>query len=638
MFNEPDMMDDGEQPEKSARTELHASILADITSRAAWETKQVDYYRMRHQGIRRKQKPWNNAADLHFPLIDTNIEKLKPLFFDQITGRDTVASFVPMRQQLQAATTTAERWFDYKIRERSNFQTEGLSWIDYSLMAGRACIKITWNPTKRQIEYTAVDPMYLIVPAYTKLLDNADRVVHVMPMSLAAYKRAGVYDTSAETIKRITSQTDDSNIPGVNQENSAKRVREGITHDTNKNHVIVWEVYELGDDRNWTVKTYSPAAPEINLREPMMLPYEHNMAPFVDYAYEIKDGGWYSPRGIAEILAPFEAALCHMWNQKHDAIQLFNKPVFRAERDMPNTMNLRVAPGQILPNGLIPVAMPPPPLSFDDDMNQTRSIAEQRVANPDFGLNQAQESSDRRTATEIKAIGAQSMKAGDLRARMFRASLGRAYKQSWALLMQFDSEDLQYRFQEESQQVDIVALHNDYHIEPKGGVNEVDRETLLQRAIQRKALFKESPWINQPEIDKSILELDDPALIKRVFQDPNQQGQQEQSQEAVNIPALLLGASIPVKQGDNYALRIGVLMQFSQQQVQQGGRFPPMGQKALLTRLDALLQANAQVDNNGGKQLAKNVQAYLQSVGLIPPQQPGMAPGMPPAPPMPAAA
>ena len=37
------------------------------------------------------------------------------------------AQIAELRQQLQAATITAEQWFDYKMRERSNLQTASLS-------------------------------------------------------------------------------------------------------------------------------------------------------------------------------------------------------------------------------------------------------------------------------------------------------------------------------------------------------------------------------------------------------------------------------------------------------------------------------------------------------------------------------
>ena len=613
------MTDSTEKPD-NPRSELHSAIVNDVTQRSTWEDKQVKYYKMRHNGIARRNKPWNNAADLHFPLIDTNIEKLKPLFFQQIVGMDVVATFVPMRQQMAAMTTSAAQWFDYKIREKTNLQDEALSWIDYALMSGRGVMKVTWNPDKKRLEFTAVDPLYLIVPSHTKELQDADRIVHVMPMSLAAYKRSGMYDTSKKTIDAITGHGEDEN-PGTSSDVSAKRVREGITHDSNKERVIVWEVFTPAGNGKWKIETFSPAAPEIDLRDPMESPYDMEWAPFVDFAYEIKDKGWYSPRGLAEILAPFEASLCHTWNQKHDSMQLFNKPIFRTDRDVPNTMNVRMGPGQILPNGLVPVTMPQPPISFDQDMVQTRSIAEQRVANPDYGIGQVIDTTNRRTATEVQAIGAQSQQAGDLRARVFRMALAKLYKMAWALYEQYDKEDLTYRFQEDAVQLDPQAIHGQYHIEPKGGINEVNKQFLLQRALQRKQIFAQSQWVNQPELDKSIMELDDPSLVKRLFVDPNLKDQNETTDEMRNIPALLIGAPIPVRSGDNYALRVGVLMQFLQAAKGKGQQLPPDGVQAIVGRLQGLLQADAQVDNNGAKQLTKSVGDFLQAAGYLPPQQ-----------------
>lgn len=645
MLNAPDIssasLDETPDTPRTDRQTLHGDIIADITSRSAWETRQVGFYKMRHNGIRRQNKPWKNAADLHFPLIDTNIEKLKPLFFQQIVGMDVVSTFVPMRQQLQAMTTTVEQWFDYKIREKSNLQSSGLSWIDYALMSGRGILKVTWNAAKNQLAFTALDPLYIIVPAYTRELQDADRIVHVMPMSEAAYKRDGTYKDDQETVDKLLGHEDDEKVPGATEHADVKRIREGLTHDTSKKHIIVWEVYQKGTDGQWTVETFSPTCPDIDLRDPMQLPYDHGMAPFVDFPYEIKDGGFYAPRGIAEILAPFESALCHTWNQKHDSMQLFNKPLFRSERDMPNTMNLRLGPGNILPNGLSPVTMPQPPISFDQEMASIRAIAEQRVSNPDYGMGQVMDGNNRRTATEISAIGAQSQQAGDLRARTFRMALSQVYKMSFSLLCQYDNKDLVFRCQQDSVQLDPSSLHGQYHIEPKGGVNEVNKQLLLQKAVQRKQVFQNSPWISQSELDKSILELDDPSLIKRVFTDPNQRSVDEQTDELKGIPALLLGANIPVNKGDNYSLRIGVLMQYLQGAMTAGPRPSPAGAHAIVTRLEALLQADATVDNNGAKQLAKSVGDYLKSVGLVPAQPPAApgamgapaAPGVPPPPP-----
>ena len=94
------------------RAELHDKITKDIKDRSRWEQRQNLWYEMRHTGLRRKNKPWKNASDLHFPLADSVVERLKPFYFMQIVGMDTIASFVPMRQQDAGMTVTAERWFD----------------------------------------------------------------------------------------------------------------------------------------------------------------------------------------------------------------------------------------------------------------------------------------------------------------------------------------------------------------------------------------------------------------------------------------------------------------------------------------------------------------------------------------------
>jgi hypothetical protein len=149
----------------------------------------------------------------------------------------------------------------------------------------------------------------------------------------------------------------------------------------------------------------------------------------------------------------------------------------------------------------------------------------------------------------------------------------------------------------------------------------VSRAMLLNKAVQRKELFMNSPWINQVELDKSILELDDPALIPRLVQDPNEKLSNEAEDEQKIIPALLVGQMIPAKVGDNYGVRIGVIMQFIEQSRQTGVEISPQGLQAITTRLDGLLIAMEEVDTNNARALRKDVTEYLQSIGAAPQPQ-----------------
>lgn len=618
------------------RNALQGQIVEAVGQRSPWELRQTRWYELRHHGLRRTNKPWPKAADLHWPLIDTAIEKLKPLFLQQALGMDVVASFVPMRQQLNAYTKVAEDWFNYKIRDKTNFVDEVLSWVDYTLMSGRGVMKCFWNPGDKRVGFEAVDPMYFVVPAYTVDLQDADWAVHVMPMSVPAYKRmAGQFGwkSDSKTIEKIRGNPQqDDNIPGAATEDDAKQLREGITYTNNTDGVIVWEVYRKRDDGVWEVYLYSPADVDLDLRDPMELPYDHGQLPFVDFPYEIKDKGWFSPRGVCEILAPFELSMTSMWNHKHDAMTLYNRPLFRAERELPNSINLRFQPGQILPYGVAPVQMPQPPVSFDQELNQTRAVAENRIGSPDYAMGSVMSGgSDRRTATEIQSINAQAMQSGDLRARLFRMALGKLYRQAWGLYVQYDSKSLRYRFAEDSLEADPVALHDQYELEPKGGMDMVSRQMMVQQAINRKQLFMNSPWVDQVELDKSIMELDDPSLVKRLLRDPGQKAADELEDETKTIPTLLVGIPVPAKPGQNYAGRIGVLMQYLNGAMQQGQQLSPVSKNAFMMRIDSLLQGYEQVATNEARKLRKEIQKFFESTGLL------VAPEAPPPAPVPEA-
>tara|TARA_R110000824_G_scaffold400145_1_gene606997 strand:- start:1342 stop:3246 length:1905 start_codon:yes stop_codon:yes gene_type:complete len=594
--------------------ELYDLVAHDIASRTRWEVRQGLWYQMRNDGLRRKHKPWPNAADAHFPLIDTTINKLKPGFFQQAMGLEVLATFVPMRQQMAGFTSAAEQWFSYKLHEKSNYAPEVMSWIDHMLMSGHSAMKTYWNPDKKQIEFQSIDPMYLIVPPWTKGVEDSDRMCQVMPMSLESYKRAGIYDDSTSTINSIMGgKTEESGI--LNDLKDKRELREGLTFSTDKEQVIVWEVYSRDEDGEWEMYCFSPQEPSLPLRKKMKVPFDHGTPPFSLAKYEITDGGWYSPRGVPELLASFESSLNKSWNEKQDAATLFNKPLFRAERDLPNSVNLRLNPGQILPFGIAPVQMPDVPLDFDKEMAQTQSVAEQRVTVPDYGI---MADRDRRTATEIESINAQSQQNMDLRLRLFRQALGDLFRQAWSVLLQFDSKDLQYRFLEDNLMVDPVALHDEYQIEPRGGMDMVSRAMLLNRAIQRKQLFVNSPWINQVELDKSILELEDPSLVQRLVEDPNQKEGMEVSDEKKIIPALLIGEMIPVEGGQDFRVRIGVIMQFLEKSRQTGMQVAPQGQQAISSRLGELLNAYEELDTNNARALRKDVEEYLVQLGFMP--------------------
>ena len=75
------------------RNDLFNALLDDLRARTGWEERQRIWYEMRHNGLRRKKKlPWQ--ADLHYPLADSIIGKLKPFYYQQVFSNEVIATFI----------------------------------------------------------------------------------------------------------------------------------------------------------------------------------------------------------------------------------------------------------------------------------------------------------------------------------------------------------------------------------------------------------------------------------------------------------------------------------------------------------------------------------------------------------------
>ncbi len=163
--------------------------MSDLKARIEWERRQAVFYKLRHGGVNRKNPPYPGAANLHFPLCDSIWERMKSFYVQQLYGTDTFASFVSEKPQQDALSTAAACWFDYRLKQKSNFEEKTMAAIDYMGMSGRGVLKLYWSNKYKKLCFESVDPLYFIVPPTANSLEDADRVVHVLHMSEDAYRR-----------------------------------------------------------------------------------------------------------------------------------------------------------------------------------------------------------------------------------------------------------------------------------------------------------------------------------------------------------------------------------------------------------------------------------------------------------------
>lgn len=617
-------------------SDLYCEIKDALKDRGDWETKQQGFYMVRYGGIHRTTKPYANAPDMHYPLCDTVIDKVKPLYIQQLYAQELLTSFVSTKEQSTEATQSACEWFDFQMKNRSNFEKEIFSSIDQMLEAGFITVKAYWHEKKKQICFSCIDNMLTIVPKGTEELQAADWFVHVIRMSKAQFKRKKAYaDCPVEEC------VGDQESSGNGTKEQLEDSREGITHSSDKETVIIWECYTRDSDDKWIIETISPVRGfDKPIRDPFKNPYDHAKLPFARIEMEITKRGWYSSRGVPELLASYQMALKKLWDHQLQYLDFHGVPTYvnKSGSALPNGSNYRGEPGQILPPGIEPMDASGAPPDYDRQMGMTRAVAEDRIQIPDLGASEhlsgrPSASGEGPTATQINAIVGQSGQSNDVRARVFRLALGEIFSMAWALLCQFKKDEINYLINSERKQAPKEALHLDYIILPNGSPDSWNKAQQLQRAIARLQMFKGDPYIRQGELRKTVLELDDTKLIQRLYQDPGDELEDQAEQQAQEISIMVLGRPAKVSDADDDGAHIGEMDHFVQRRIQTKEQITPELARLLLMHGNDHIGGMTKKKDPRLKQITQQslpLVQYLSQIAAQPDQSGGNIVSMPP--------
>jgi len=551
--------------------EFDTKVRSALSARTRWEAKQVDFFRLRHEGLRRLNKPFPTAADMNWPLSDMMIEKIKPYYVQQVFANELLANFYALRRELSPFNGLAAQWFDFRLRQRTNFEHEIISVTDYMLVTGKGILKVRWDEDAKQVRFDSVDPMMFVVPTHTTTLAEADWCVQVHQVSEETYRRNPNWRQDDAFIRRLMTAS-----PAVNSnKESAKFAREGITHVVDDQSIVLWEVYRRCHDNKIETFIMSPLATDVLVRDLMDLPYDHGRLPFVEFNCEVKDKGYFASRGIPERVAPLQVSMTRLWNEKLDSLSFYGKPIFVNDNPLGNTGNVRLVPGQVLPFAVRKVEMGQPPVQWDGELVGHRITAEQLIGVPDAGLTSQMNNNERRTASEVNLIGTLMSQVVDLRSRVFRRSLAEAFAQAWALYVQHDKASLDYFYRNELLALPPVALSEDYRIEPLASADNFNKQFVYQKKVTRFQMLQNNPFVNQGELVRDLIAADDPQDVKRLFMDGDTQSNDQMEDQAGEIGRMLIGFPSQVKPVDNDAVHLTILRQFVERRVITGEPFSP---------------------------------------------------------------
>lgn len=579
---------------------------------------------MRRDGLRRRNKPFKGAADLHLPIADNAVEKLKPYYLNGIFGRQQLASFTPLRQQLAEASAQAAECLDWKLRKESNFPREMAHLFDTTLVYGRGILKVRWDPKLKRVCFDSIDPLFFIVPKGSDVIDEMDWFCHVKQLTVAQYRREKRYHQDDDLIERLRG--------GPKQEefskDQEKAHREGLTWTKDEDEIILWECYEKTED-GWIVRTTGAHSPELVARDPFRLNYtfqEKPWQPFVSFTCEITDKGWYAPRGVVEKVASFETYGTKLWNMKADWLEYSGKPLFTQDATLGaghNKENVKLAPGEVLPPGMTPASVPEPPFALDNEMQTVRQLAEESSGSPDFGI-QGQEAQQgkpaSRTATEWNYLGSFANQGIQHRAWISSLSEGEVYWRAWALFVQFAGEELSWIAGQEQKILQKQARHDQYLIEPDAQPDAWNKQTRVQRAVARFQMFKGDPDVDQIALKRSVLEADDPRLVKKLLIGQGVRSGQEAEDEATEIVIMERGWPAVVEPGEDHALRIKVLAGYLEFLGMQGAPVNPVARQ----RMQEHLAMHVRYLQEQNPAAAKQFMAAIAVVDAPQPEAPAM--------------
>jgi hypothetical protein len=593
-------------------SELFKDICSDLTDRSSWERRQILWHRMRNLGVGRARRPWAGAADMHVPIGDTIIAKLKAYYIQWIFGPELLASFYSLDSQGDSYTDSVAQWFDYQVRECSNFSTQAMCAVDSCLQNGTGFLKAYWDVDKEQFAVASVHPYFVIAPPWSTMdLNEADRVVHVMHYSRDQYERAASsrgLNAEENYLDLITGE----GKPDSKYEES-RYTAEGLSYSRLKDLIILWEVYLRQSDGQIEVQTFSPLQPDEPARPPFKLPYEHKRIPLIQIPYEVTDGGFYSSRGVMELVQMFEASACKMWNEKLDFMSIANRPVLSTQGGSINAQNIRWEPGAVYDSVLQLVQQPAPPVSFDEEITNTRSLAEQRVGIPDFGIGADNQFDKARTATEVSTITNVMQQSNDLRARVLKEAMTNLFEQAWSILKQYKSDSLDYFWRQERITLDDAALDNKYVLKPNGSVDGYSREREIQKLMQLRQLAQGCPWIVTPEVDKKIIELMDAQWISTLYQAPQDIQADQQEQQAIENAIMVDGFLPQVKPRDDHLTHLQIEDGFIGWSQQNGRPIAPPQMSTFMQHMQQHIEA-AKSDTPYWKLHAKDIQPFIVKV------------------------
>jgi hypothetical protein len=187
---------------------------------------------------------------------------------------------------------------------------------------------------------------------------------------------------------------------------------------------------------------------------------------------------------------------------------------------------------------------------------------------------------------------------------------------AWDLLTEKD-EDMEYLQGAEFKALDEDVKDKVKNLRPSGSAGSWNIAQRWQKSIQRKTLYGKSPFIKQHELDKMSLELDEPGLVERLYQDPGEAEKDQAEQQMKEIPALKEGQPLRIKPGDNHQIHGAIAAKNIVKSAASPKNEDPAGMNALMDHYKQHMKALMEVNPQMAKQIDDQLKQGLTQVQMM---------------------
>jgi hypothetical protein len=150
----------------------------------------------------------------------------------------------------------------------------------------------------------------------------------------------------------------------------------------------------------------------------------------------------------------------------------------------------------------------------------------------------AQNSVERRTATEVEAVMQQTQAVFGQDAALFQDAMSKVHKQLWKLCMEFDKDEIYYRVtgDEVLYNVKKHEIDDEYDIVPAGTPANTSKQLAMARTRESMQLFlqDQTGLVDKWELMKSYFDVLDPNLGKLVLRSKEQAAAIQMVMQAMN--------------------------------------------------------------------------------------------------------